>query len=192
VCQYPSKYTTKQHDVSNSLHNPDHSQVNMIMPGVTEQAYNLQEMTPDGDASMLFTDVQWNLDDMTVLGDFMPLTPQSIFPSNGSSSSPASTDLTTASPPSLLPNALHPELQEQSQPFNSQEKQQQQQHQLSNFSIIPAPTSDVRSMMQRPNTSPGSGNSRPPDIIYIEVLPADAASQYPSSFYTPELRVIHK
>ncbi|KAF1936077.1 hypothetical protein EJ02DRAFT_459842 [Clathrospora elynae] len=162
TCQYPSKSATKRRDtvetrraVYNNLHNSHHNLANTIMPAVTEQAHSLQEMTPASEGPMLFTDTQWNFDDMTALGDFMHPTPQSTFPSTASSPSPASTDPTTVSPSPLLPDTTDPAFQEQSQ-LTRQRQQQNHSPKLLNFSISPAPNPNVRSMMQRPKMHPGA------------------------------------
>ncbi|RMZ66111.1 C6 finger domain-containing [Pyrenophora seminiperda CCB06] len=189
TCQYPSRSsTTKRRDVpeprralSNDMHGSHRNIANMTMPPVTEQPHSLQEMTPTSHETMPFTDMQWNFDDMTALDSFMHPTPQSTFPST-TSSSPVSTDPTTVSPPSwlpdttdaafqeksqlvrqqtsvsppsLLPDTTDPACQEQCQPTRLRE-QQPYSPQFLNFSITPSPSQNVRSMVQRPKMQPGA------------------------------------
>ncbi|KAA8619664.1 hypothetical protein PtrSN002B_001259 [Pyrenophora tritici-repentis] len=123
------------------------------MTAVTEQAPDV-EMISASDAPMLFTDMQWNFDDMTALGDFMNSTPQT-FLSTTPSSSPASTDPTTVSPPALLPETTDAEFQGRAQLAYPQQQQSPNSH-LLDFSITLAPSSNVRSMMPRPKMHPGA------------------------------------
>jgi hypothetical protein len=158
TCQYPSRAATKRSDVAEArrsvvaygLQNRDPA--NTIMPTVTEQAHSLQGMIPAVDSSMLFTDTQWNFDDMTALDEFMHTTPQSTFPSTASSSSPASTDPTTVSPPSMLPVAL--DAASQGQSLAPQQEPQNYNPHVFNFSISSVPNPNVRSLMQRPRIVP--------------------------------------
>jgi hypothetical protein len=91
---------------------------------------------------------------MTALHDFMYTTPQSTLPFTASSSSPASTDPTTISPPSMLPDATKSVFQAQS--LASQQQPQSYLPQGFHFSIPPAPDPNVRSLMQRPRIHPGA------------------------------------
>jgi hypothetical protein len=125
----------------------------MIISAVTEQTQSPPNMTPASDDPVLFTDVQWNFDDMTVLDEFMHPAPQLTFPSTASSSSPASNDPRTVSPPSLFPATTDLGFQEQSQ-LDSEWHQQKQSSRLLSFSIPPAPNPNVRSMMLRPKMHP--------------------------------------
>jgi hypothetical protein len=104
------------------------------MPAVIEQA---QDMTPVSDSPGFFTDLQWNFDDTTSLGNFMHPTPQSAIPSTAPSPSPASTDTAIVPLLSLQPDTTDAASQDQSLP-------------LLNFSLSPAPNPNVRSMVHRP------------------------------------------
>ena len=119
ACQYPSTKRRdavgKRHAVSNGLHHFHEDSANMIISAVAEQTQSPPNMTPASDGPVLFTDVQWNFDDMTVFDEFMHPAPQLTSPSTASSSSPASNALTTVSPPSLLPDTTIMGFQEQSQ-----------------------------------------------------------------------------
>jgi hypothetical protein len=144
TCQYP-RAATKRRDVAEARRpvvahelNPDAA--NTIMPAVTD-TLSLPTMTPamDSDSPMLFTDAEWNFDDMTALDEYMHTSPQT-FPSNASSSSPTSTDPTTVSPDAT--DAL--------------QVQSLAQEHLFNFSISPVPNPNIRTLVQRPRMHPGA------------------------------------
>jgi hypothetical protein len=125
------------------------------MPAVTEPAHSLPQIAPASESPMLFTDMEWSFGDITAFGDFMHPTPQSTFPSTTASSSPAATDPTTILPSAVLPDTTDPESQRQSQ-LTRPSQQKSPSPQLLDFSISPAPSPNVRSMVQRPKMHPGA------------------------------------
>nr|BAZ95827.1 transcription factor, DNA binding domain cpaE [Curvularia pallescens] len=171
ACHYPSKSAAKRRDavetrraVSTDLDNLHHNQANTTMAAVPEQPHSLGHMTPVSESSMLFNDVEWNFDDITALGNFMHPTPQSTLPSTTASSSPAATDPTTVSPAAVLPDLTDLESQSQSH-YTRPSQQNSPSPQLFDFSISPAPSPNVRSLMQRPKMHPGA--DRAASLIFL-------------------------
>lgn len=162
----------------------DRDYADTIKPAVTEQGHGVQELTPTGDSSMLFTDIQWHSYDMTAFGDFIHSTPQSTAPLIASSSSLSSTDPPTTLPPSLLPEITDPASQEQPQ-LSPQKQQQDHNLQLVKFSIPPAPNASVRSMMQRPKMC--SGADRTASLIFytLKSYPLMLRQNNPPPFIHP-------
>ncbi|USP77956.1 transcription factor, DNA binding domain cpaE [Curvularia clavata] len=144
TCHYPSKSAARRPDavdtrrpVSTDPHNLHHNRTSTIVP---EQTHDLEQMTPVSNSPMLFTDMEWNFDDITALADFMHPTPQSIFPSITASSSPAK-----------LPDTIDPQSQ-----HAHPSRQNSPRRQPLNLSISPVPSPNVRSMIQRPKIHPGA------------------------------------
>ncbi|KAI8942366.1 hypothetical protein NX059_000441 [Plenodomus lindquistii] len=158
TCYYPSKSAAKRREtvqtrraVSTGPHNVHRNQANTTIPAVREQAHGFEQMTPASDSPILFTGMDWNLDDITItaLGDFMHPTPQSTLLSTTTSSSPAVTYPTSVPPPAVLPDASNAEHTRQSQ-------QKSPSPLLLDFSISPVPSPNVRSMVQRPKIHAGA------------------------------------
>jgi hypothetical protein len=161
TCRYPFKLAkqrreTVHHATSNKLYGSYDDDSARIVPLVAEPAYTLQAITPASDDPVSFGDIQWSPDEVTAFDHFMSPTLQSTFHSVASSSS-GSTNPTTVSPSSLLRERAFPIFQEQNQVTPQQERQHQiHRQQCLSFSISPAPSSNVRSMIQRPKLHPGA------------------------------------
>lgn len=171
TCNYPSKSAAKRPNavethlvVSTDLHNLHSSQVDTIMPTVTEQVRSLEQMRLVSDSPMLFTDMEWNLDDITALGDFMDPIPQLTFPSTTVSSTPTATEAITVLPSAVLPDTIDLESQQQSQ-LARPSQQKGSSSQPFDFFISMTPSSNVRSMIQRPKMHPGA--DRTASLIFV-------------------------
>ncbi|KAH6881320.1 hypothetical protein BKA58DRAFT_723 [Alternaria rosae] len=158
ICQYPSKSARQKRDTgrratSNDLYSPRDSHVNSTVPTVADQTHGLQATTPGSDVPILFDDIPWSLDDMTAFDGYTLPTSQSTFPLVTPSSA-ASTSPTITSPSPLLLETKDSISHEQNAPTHPRDRNQRQQ--LLSFSISPAPSLNVRSMIQRPKTHQGA------------------------------------
>jgi hypothetical protein len=161
TCRYPFTPAkqwreTVHRATSNELYASYNNDAARIVPAVAEPAYTLQAITPASDDPVSFGDIQWSLHEVTAFDHFMSPTLQSAFHSVASSSS-GSTNPTTVSPSSLLQERTVPISQEQNQVTPQQEQQHQiHRQQCLSFSVSPVPSSNVRSMIQRPKIHPGA------------------------------------
>jgi len=160
MCHYPSRSTRQKrhavrHATSDHLDNPLDGHANSIVPTVADQSQGLLATTLTS-LDPVFEDLQWSLDDMTAFDDYMIPTPQSAFPSV-TSSSPGSASPTTITPPSSLLELTGPISDEQNEVTRQRERQHRtQRQQFLCFAISPGPSSNVRSMIQRPKMHHGA------------------------------------
>ena len=160
MCHYPSRSTRQKRDAvrratSNDLPNHLDSHANSIGPTLADQFQGYLATTLTSN-DPVFEDLQWSLDDMTAFDDYMIPTSQSAFPSD-TPSSPGSVSPMIITPPSLLLDSTDPISDEQHELTCQRELQHQTQRQQSLcFAISPGPSSNVRSMIQRPKMHQGA------------------------------------
>lgn len=165
TCKYPSRLATKGREavemrrvIPNESFKANDNYENTIIPAVTERNKELPEIVVATEDPMLFTDLEWDFDDITNLGDVTNPTSQSTFASFGSSHPAVSADPTINSLHLNFQTISDRVVQEQPQ-LTRQRLQQYHNSPLWNVPVSPNPISNVRSMTHRTRGHPGMSKS---------------------------------